>query len=231
MKKEKQFSFLNSEPIPKRFFGGALLHGRRKGLRPLSRKDSVHFVLRSEWAMGRDSFLAKRNYASIQYIIKRFAKKFGVRIYQQSINSNHLHLLLRITNRALYKAFIKAISGQIASHVMGQQSFKLFAESRRQGAAGDGSSSMNEAMGNANNAKKTTNAANNIPLPTVNKIKQGFWQFRPFSRLVNWGRDFKICTSYLKQNILEAFGFVKYKHRKNHYSTWIKQSAPDLNTG
>lgn len=205
MKKTKQFSFLKTEPIPKRFFGGALLHGRRKTLRPLSRKDSVHFVLRSEWAMGPDSFLAKRNYASIEHIIKRFAKKFGVRIYQQSINSNHLHLLIRITNRTLYRAFIKAISGQIASHVMGQQSFKLYAESRQQTKAGDGRNSLNEAL-------------------------ESFWQFRPFSRLVHWGRDFKICTSYLKQNILEAFGFVKYKPRKNHYSAWIKQAAPDLNT-
>ncbi|MBC7421426.1 MAG: hypothetical protein H7328_11930, partial [Bdellovibrio sp.] len=55
--------------------------------------------------------------------------------------------------------------------------------------------------------------------------------FRPFSRVVNWGRDFKTCVSYLKQNFLEAFGFVKYKPRKNLYATWLKQAAPDLNTG
>lgn len=103
----------------KKFFGGALLAGKRKSIRPLSSKDSIHFVLRSQWAMGRDSFLAPRNKSSIERIIRRFALKFGVRIYRQTFNSNHIHLLLRITNRVLYRAFIKAVPGKIASHVIG----------------------------------------------------------------------------------------------------------------
>lgn len=41
--------------------------------------------------------------------------------------------------------------------------------------------------------------------------KKNFWEYRPFSRIVNWGRDFKECASYLKQKVLEAFGFVTYK--------------------
>ena len=36
----------------KKFFGGALLYKRRKSQRPLSKKDSIHFVPRSTWAMG-----------------------------------------------------------------------------------------------------------------------------------------------------------------------------------
>ncbi|MBC7421682.1 MAG: hypothetical protein H7328_13215, partial [Bdellovibrio sp.] len=96
MKKAKQQSFFQNEPKHQKFFGGALLYRRRKSMRPLSSKDSIHFVLRSTWTMGPDSFLAQRNYQAIHQIITRFAKKFGVRIYQRAINSNHLHLLLRI---------------------------------------------------------------------------------------------------------------------------------------
>ncbi len=178
MKKLKQSSFLKLQP---KFFGGALLAGKRKSVRPLSSKDSIHFVLRSPWAAGRDSFLAKRNKKAIDSIIKKFAKKFGIKIYEQALNTNHIHLLLMITNRYLYRGFIKAVAGMIASHVMGQQSFKLFTKSRRQSKTGYGCIGSGE-------SDKTQE----------DDESQGFWQFRPFSRLVYRGRDFKMCTGYLK---------------------------------
>ncbi len=209
MKKPTQLPLFPNQT--KKFFGGALLYKKRKSRRPLSKKDSIHLVLRSEWAMGKDSFLARRNRQAIKVILLRFSKKFGVKIYQQAITSNHIHLLLRITNRTLYTAFIKAISGQIACHTMGQQSFKVFATSRKKSAAGDGSKGAAEAK-------------------SIHQTPEGFWQFRPFSRITNWGRDFKQCTGYLKQNILEAFGFANYKPRKNHYAAWIKQAAPAFNS-
>ena len=203
MKKTKQFSFFNDEAQSQKFFGGALLEGRRKSVRPLTSKDSIHFVLRSTWAVGSDSFLRLHNRRKIDQIITRFAKKFGVRIYQRAINSNHLHLLLRITNRRLYRCFIKAVAGQIASHVMGQQSFLDFSRTRTKPVTGDGARSS---IGGQKNTEVKF------------KTKPGFWEFRPFSRVVNWGRDFKICVNYLKQNVLEAFGFVSYRPRKNHYA-------------
>lgn len=185
-----------------KFFGGALLKGKRKSLRPLSSKDAIHFVMRSCWARGNDSFLSKRNRELIGSILTNFSKKFGVKIYERAINGNHIHLLLRITNRVLYKAFIKAVTGKIACHVMGGQSFKLFSSSRVNPERGDG-------------------------VHTINKT-QGFWEFRPFSRIVNWGSDFKNCVGYLKQNVLEALGFVSYKVRKNYYSAWLKENIPEI---
>lgn len=212
MKNSKQLSFLQFKTKSQtKFFGGALLNGKRKSLRPLSSKDSIHFVLRSSWAIGKDSFLAQRNHKDVDKIIRHFAKKFGVRIYQQAINSNHIHLLLRITNRPLYRAFIKAVSGKIASHIMGEQSFKLFLKSRQIAKWGDGYKGYK--------AHKATEKS------------QGFWQFRPFSRVVSWGKDFKTCTAYLKQNVLEALGFIPYTVRKNYYSKWLSQTVPDLKTG
>lgn len=189
----------------KKYFGGVLLNGKRKSVRPLTSKDCIHFVLRSCWAVGKDSFLVKRNRNQVDLIINSFAKKFGVKIYQRAINSNHIHLLLKITNRVLYRAFIKAVTGKIASHVMGQQSFKLFSESRQNksinSVAGDGSDSREQAP----------------------RKELGFWQYRPFSRIVNWGQDFKSCTRYLKQNVLEALGFVAYKTRKNYYAAELAE--------
>lgn len=197
--KTKQQSFF----IPQnKFFGGALLEGKRKSTRPLSSKDAIHFIMRSCWACGRNSFLSRRNKKVVDLIITHFSKKFGVKIYERAINGNHIHLLLRITNRVLYKAFIKAITGKIASHVMSGQSFKLFSSLKENQDWGDG----------VRAAKKA----------------EGFWEFRPFSRIVNWGRDFQICMRYLKQNILEALGFISYTVRKNYYSAWLKESIPDI---
>ena len=207
MEKLKQYSFFKPHV---KFHGGALLYKKRKSLRPLSSKDSIQFVLRSQWAMGSDSFLAHRNHKAIKQIINRFAKKFGVSIYQQAINSNHIHLLLRITNRTLYRAFIKAISGKIASHVMGNQSFKLFSDARTTTKL-----RLQKTFKNNQNLKQLSQSGDGS---IADELSHCFWQFRPFSRLVNWGKDFKKCTSYLKQNILEALGFIPYTVRKNYYA-------------
>ena len=78
-------------------------------------------------------------------------------------------------------------------------------------------------------ADKEVDAVNNVP--AIHQNPEGFWQFRPFSRITNWGKDFKQCIGYLKQNFLEAFGFVNYKPRKNHYAAWIKHAAPIFCSG
>lgn len=42
-----------------------------------------------------------------------------------------------------------------------------------------------------------------------------FWDQRPFSRIVSWGKDFRAVSNYLLQNTLEALGFIPYQPRKN----------------
>jgi REP element-mobilizing transposase RayT len=41
-----------------------------------------------------------------------------------------------------------------------------------------------------------------------------FWDLRPFTRILEWGKDFNITRDYLLQNTLEALGFIPYKPRK-----------------
>jgi REP element-mobilizing transposase RayT len=40
-----------------------------------------------------------------------------------------------------------------------------------------------------------------------NKKGIKFWDARPFSRIVNWGKSFGICVRYVEKNILEAVDF------------------------
>ncbi len=51
------------------------------------------------------------------------------------------------------------------------------------------------------------------------KTKEIFWDYRPFSRVVSWGRDFRIATEYVIKNTLEVLGLVPYTPRKNRYSS------------
>jgi len=40
-----------------------------------------------------------------------------------------------------------------------------------------------------------------------------FWDKRPFTRILEWGREFKVVSNYLLQNTLEALGFIPYQPR------------------
>ena len=113
MKRPKQLKLLNRSDL--KFFGGALLRGRRKSQRPLSHKHPIHLVLRSDKAKGLASFFRFRK--SIERLITKQAGKFGVRIYQQAIQSNHIHFVLKIQNREHYRYFISALTGSIALRV------------------------------------------------------------------------------------------------------------------
>ena len=217
----QQLSFIPFQFKAQKFFGGALLRGRRKSQRPLRRKDSIHFVLRSLYAKGSTSFLRSHNYCKIDGIIQKAAKKYGVRIYRRSIQSNHIHLIVRIHDRWSYRSFISVISGKIASHVMKEMSFKnflKFKEHERQ-EWGEGSMSLN---------RRLVNSTERLPHRMLKPDKgQAFWEQRPFSRILNWGRDYQSCCSYLLRNTLEAIGFTKYRLRKNPYKKWIKKSTAD----
>lgn len=188
-------AFSNLKPDPK-FFGGRLLHGRRKSRRPLSKKHPVHFVVRSTWARGPFSFLRRENVGVIERILTTQAKRLGIRIYQRSIGGNHIHLVARISSRENYVRFIRVVTGQIASHVMRYDSFERFVRS------GDHvPSKMDE---------------------EPQGIGQRFWQFRPFSRVMTWGREFRIVCGYVRQNTAEALGFITYKPRTSRYARWLR---------
>ena len=51
---------------------------------------------------------------------------------------------------------------------------------------------------------------------SLKKVKSYvFWDKRPFTQIVEWGRQYKAVCDYLLQNTLEALGFISYIPRKN----------------
>ena len=109
----KQLSFL---PKVKTEHGGNLSTGKRKSRRPLDPKNSHHLVLRSELAVGARSLFTNRILA--QRIIKKYAQKFQIRIYDCSINGNHIHLLAKGSNRRNLQNFFRVAAGQVAQELL-----------------------------------------------------------------------------------------------------------------
>ena len=201
MRKSKQLQLVKADL---RFFGGQLLHGRRRSARPLSAKEPIHLVMRSSWAKGVNSFLRPRNKNEISRLIKVISEKYMVRVYQVAIVSNHLHFVIQLPRRRQnYKTFVRVLSSQIASHVMQKQSFRSFKQRVLGQERGDPHPAITEPQG----------------------LAQQFWQFRPWTRVLYWGRDFKTCCNYVKQNTLEELGFIEYRARTDRYSKWFGQIA------
>ena len=102
-----------------RSFGGELLKGHRKSARPVATRLAMHTTLRSEHAVGMLSFLMPNNARFIRALLKTFSCRFGICVYESSINSNHIHLLTRAKSREGYKSFLRVLSGAIAMKLTG----------------------------------------------------------------------------------------------------------------
>ncbi len=197
----------------KRYFGGSLLVGKRKTPRPINTKEPIHFVLRSQFAGGRRSFRITKNLKFIESILNKAASKYGIRIYRKAIQSNHIHLIIKVPSKYAYKCFISVISGKIASFMMNYLSFKEFLLHL----ALD-SFSANSADSADSTTVNTSNKNQRGEGYTTPYKGQAFWEYRPFSRLLHWGKDYRQAVSYLLQNTLEALGFTPHKPRKENYA-------------
>ncbi len=102
-------------------FGGSVLTSNPKTKRTLSTKAAIHLVLKSEFATGTYSMLQKHNAKKIDDLIRHQAKLCGIKIYHLVNVGNHLHIVIRITQRHLYPKFIRAITGLIARHVLNKE--------------------------------------------------------------------------------------------------------------
>lgn len=43
------------------------------------------------------------------------------------------------------------------------------------------------------------------------RLGSKIWLYRPWSRIIEWGRDFENCKAYVHKNWLEAHGLIKYE--------------------
>ena len=62
----------------------------------------------------------------IRTLIPALAQKYGLRLYETSQNSNHLHLLVKTRTRKGLKLFLIALSSKISMKVTGSRKGKPF---------------------------------------------------------------------------------------------------------
>jgi REP element-mobilizing transposase RayT len=101
-------------------FGGIFLLGKRKSLRPLCTRRSIHLVLKS------NRHIIQKNEALVRRTVSHAALKWGVNVYRIAVASDHLHLLIRIPTRRAYRYFIQRISGALALKLKLKWSYRPF---------------------------------------------------------------------------------------------------------
>jgi putative transposase len=164
--------------------GGSLRQKRQgRGQRPLSTKEPLHLVLkvRRERLRSR-SLRTGKSHALILKIMRRYAKRFWVKVEQVSIQGDHCHLLIRAPRRAKYHDFFRVFAGQIA------QQFER------------------EGMLRPQPQTRVTDAP-----PLGWQRGTGLWRYRPFSRVVRGYRAYRIVRDYIQLNECEALGLIPYR--------------------
>ncbi len=111
----KQLELLSPSKAKKEH-GGSLAIGKRKTHRPLSIKKPVHLVLKSPLATGKRSLMRHR--PLIEKVIARSKKRFGIRVYEFAIVSNHIHLLVKGYTRIDLQNFFRTVAGHIAQEIL-----------------------------------------------------------------------------------------------------------------
>lgn len=117
MKRARQLSFFKNEIS----FGGGLLKGANaREPRPISTKNFLHVVLKSDIAKKTETYdlrlTSKR--AQVLKILKAKLHDYGIRIHSSAIASNHIHLLITVKSRKKYCQWIRRITGLIARLIL-----------------------------------------------------------------------------------------------------------------
>jgi REP element-mobilizing transposase RayT len=78
-------------------------------------KHSEHLVLKSRLPILR----AKKNKALISKLLFEVSARFKVKIYNNSLNSNHIHLLVKAQTQKDLHNFLRLFAGQVAQRITG----------------------------------------------------------------------------------------------------------------
>lgn len=127
-----------------------------------------------------------KNRDIVERVAQCYSKRFRIRIYEKAICGNHLHLLVRAQTRRELQYFFRVFAGQVAQEILLRYPLTLTEKQKRGG---------------------TPNAHP--------KNRRTFWEVLIYSRIVSWGREFRIVKAYVIQNTLEANGIIAYKMRRS----------------
>ena len=112
---KKQIYFMKDYSKDQYSFGGVLRNTRRgRKARPLSTKCAVHLVFKVDKTKIRKGLRSAIGFQICQKTIKKYAKRFYVKIEQLAICGDHIHILVRLSKRSFGQYFFRVVAGQIA---------------------------------------------------------------------------------------------------------------------
>jgi putative transposase len=199
----KQHSLLKSSKTIHRYKHGGDLRKKRAGRfhRPLSCKAPHHIVFKvNKITLRHKSLRSIQGFPLSQSIIKKYAKKFFIKIEQVTIQNDHIHMMIRTSRRSLFQNFFRVVAGQIA------QQFEK-----------EGLLRFVEGIGNV--VKKNGKVVLSIPkkvTDTRSKInkKLRLWKHRPFSHVVKGYKAYKTVRDYIQLNEKEVTGTIPYRKKR-----------------
>lgn len=174
--------------------GGQHSINKRRSKRPLNTKQALHVTLRSEFARGHRSLIKNKNH--INFVIKKAANLFNIRVYEKAICGNHLHLLIKGSKKSQIQNFFRVVAGHVAQEILRKFPLTKTEEEENGGGA-------------PKNSKKSTEKKK-----SCKKNQRKFWQLLIYSRIVSWGKEFNIVSRYILQNTLEALNIIAYQPRR-----------------
>ncbi len=185
--KPKQGTFFKKQ---KRAHGGSLAENKKRESRPLNPKLSHHITLKSHLAYGVRSLF--KHQKMIHSLIHKTAKHFNIKVYEVSVNSNHLHLLIKGPNRIAIQNFFRVLAGHSAQRIL--KDYPLI-------------------IGTKGGAPQATLTQPKKPKKACKKNQRKFWSYLIYSRIVTWGREFQTVARYIQKNILESMQIIAYEPR------------------
>jgi hypothetical protein len=120
-------------------------------------------------------------------------------VLSQANVGNHLHLHIKLGNRFAYVGFNRATTGAIALAVTERTRWSQIKKVEF----------SKESFHTASEVRKTESR--------TNREKLGFWDYRPFTRIIESLRAVLALRDYIRINQLEGFDFGR-----NEARAWIK---------
>ena len=105
----------------KQVYGGALNYRKKK--RPFHKNRAVHLILRSRLLSGSRSLTKSNRSSWVQELLKTKAKKYQAKLYKFSVNSNHIHILIRFLSPESQSQFLRDVAGSLALKI--KRAFKI----------------------------------------------------------------------------------------------------------
>jgi REP element-mobilizing transposase RayT len=209
----KQTSFFKTNGQHSLTHGGSLRRVRAgRGVRPLSTKEPLHVVFKVRRERLRHGGLRHGvTYTRIQQIVRRYAKKFFVKVEQITIQGDHCHLLIRAPRRAKFHAFFRVVSGQIAQKLQLEGLLNPGVTDTPTGPRADSELRKKDELRAGSETASKVRGSSEKSTRKMNAKGTQLWKYRPFSRVVRGWRAYKIVCDYIKLNELEAQGRIPYR--------------------